>query len=59
MATGGATLTPGQQADLFLVRLNNSAAQPTDDVSNLVYATHGEAVCLTIVDGKIVYRNGV
>ena len=59
LATGGATLTPGQPADLFLVRLNNSAAQPTDDVSNLVYATHGEAVCLTIVDGKIVYRNGV
>jgi 5-methylthioadenosine/S-adenosylhomocysteine deaminase len=27
-------------------------------VSNLLYAVGGSAVCLTMVDGRVVYRNG-
>ena len=28
-------------------------------LSNLVYAANGGAVCLTMVDGRVVYRDGV
>ena len=61
LATLGHTVAPGQPACLFLVRLNNPT--PTDIVSdsqaisNLVYATHGESVVMTLVDGKVVYKS--
>ena len=48
MGTGGHTVAPGQPACLFLA--------PVKSVSDLVYATHGESVKMTIVDGKIVYK---
>ncbi|MBR1549043.1 MAG: amidohydrolase [Bacteroidales bacterium] len=48
LATGGHTVAPGQPACLFLA--------PVRSVSDLVYATHGESVAMTLVDGKIVYR---
>ena len=60
LATLGHTIAPGQPACLFLVKLNNPT--PTDIVSdshaisNLVYATHGESVVMTLVDGKVVYK---
>ncbi len=61
LATLGHTVAPGQPACLFLVKLNTptptsirSDSQPT---SNLVYATHGENVVLTLVDGKVVYNS--
>ena len=61
LATLGHSIAPGQPACLFLVKLNNPT--PTDIVSdsqaisNLVYATHGESVVMTLVDGKVVYKN--
>ena len=48
LATLGHTIAPGQPACLFL-----STAK---SLSDLVYASHGDSVALTLVDGKIVYR---
>ena len=47
-ATLGHTIAPGQPACLFL-----SSAK---SLSDLVYASHGDSVAMTLVDGKIVYR---
>ena len=48
LATLGHTIAPGQPACLFLVE--------SSTISDLVYATHGERVALTMVDGKVVYQ---
>ena len=48
LATLGHTIAPDQPACLFL-----STAK---SLSDLVYASHGDSVALTLVDGKIVYR---
>ncbi len=48
IATGGHTIAPGQPACLFLTTAKNT--------SDLVYATHGESVVMTMVGGKIVYK---
>ena len=48
IATLGHTIAPGQPACLFL-----SSAK---SLSDLVYASHGDSVAMTLVDGKIVYR---
>lgn len=51
LATLGHTIAPGQPADLFLADCGTRSP-----LSNLVYASHGDSVKLTIVDGKIVYK---
>ena len=65
LATLGHTVAPGQPADLFLVKVTKSLSDKvtetlshsaTQSLSNLIYATHGESVAMTLVDGKIVYR---
>ena len=65
IATLGHSIAPGQPADLFLVKvtesLSDKVTEPlshsaTQSLSNLIYATHGESVAMTLVDGKIVYR---
>jgi 5-methylthioadenosine/S-adenosylhomocysteine deaminase len=48
IATLGHTVAPGQPACLFL-----STAK---SLSDLVYASHGDSVAMTLVDGKIVYK---
>ena len=48
IATLGHSIAPGQPACMFL-----STAK---SLSDLVYASHGDSVAMTIVDGKIVYR---
>lgn len=48
LTTLGHTIAPGQPACLFLATANS--------LSDLVYASHGDSVQLTLVDGKIVYR---
>ena len=50
LATLGHTIAPGQPACLFLSTAKN--------LSDLVYASHGDSVEMTLVDGKIVYRKG-
>lgn len=49
IATLGHTVAPGQPACLFLA--------PVRSVGDLVYATHGDQVAMTLVSGKVVYRN--
>lgn len=48
LASLGHTIAPGQAADLFLA--------PVRNLSDLVYASHGECVAMTIVAGEIVFR---
>lgn len=48
MATGGRSIAPRQRADMFLA--------PVKSLSDLVYASHGESVAMTIIDGQTVYR---
>lgn len=64
MGTCGNTIAPGKPADLFLVKTNSvpstalSNHQSAESIlSDLVYATHGEAVMLTMVDGSIRHTN--
>ena len=47
IATGGHTIAAGQPACLFLSTAKN--------LSDLVYASHGDSVVITFVDGKKVY----
>lgn len=53
-------LTPGAPADLIALDLNAPNMQPLyEPVSHLVYAATGMEVCLTMIEGEIVYENGV
>ena len=47
LATLGHTIAPGQPACLFLADVNS--------LSDLVYASHGDSVVMTFVDGRMVY----
>ena len=47
LATGGHTIAPGQPACLFLAEAKS--------LSDLVYASHGDSVRMTMVDGEVVY----
>jgi 5-methylthioadenosine/S-adenosylhomocysteine deaminase len=61
LATLGHTIAPGQPACLFLIKPNNPPKTPilsgSSTISNLIYATHGESVVITLVDGKVVYKS--
>ncbi|HEY3396847.1 MAG TPA: amidohydrolase [Armatimonadota bacterium] len=53
------TLTPGKLADLILVDLSRPHLQPLHNVvSHLAYAARADDVKLTMVHGKILYRDG-
>lgn len=50
---------PGYQADLVMVDMQAPYMTPCHSaVSNLVYAANGGAVRLTMVDGRVLYRDG-
>lgn len=52
-------LLPGYLADLILVDLHTPQCTPATDLeSNLIYAVQGSDVRLTMVDGKVLYRDG-
>ncbi|HNW86537.1 MAG TPA: amidohydrolase [Candidatus Limiplasma sp.] len=52
-------LRQGYLADLILLDLNTPQMTPRTDLeSNLIYSAQGSDVCLTMVDGKVLYRNG-
>ncbi len=53
-------LAPGKKADLILIDLQQPNMQPVHNiVKNLVYAGGKSNVLLTMVNGKILYENGV
>ena len=48
LATLGHTIAPGQPADFFLAKVKS--------LSDLIYASHGDCVEMTFVDGRLVYQ---
>lgn len=53
------SLKVGNQADFFLVDFNQAHLQPVFDyLSNLVYSAQATDICLTLIDGEIVYKEG-
>ncbi|MGI6104753.1 MAG: amidohydrolase [Raoultibacter sp.] len=49
----------GMKADLIVIDTSGPSWTPAfNQLSNLVYAGHGSDICLTMVDGKVVYRDG-
>ena len=52
-------LKPGYLADLILLDLDTPQMNPCNDMEgNLIYASQGSDVRLTMVDGKVLYRDG-
>lgn len=53
-------LAEGKLADLTVINLNMPNMQPINNIpDNLVYAGNPSNVCMTMVNGKILYENGV
>jgi 5-methylthioadenosine/S-adenosylhomocysteine deaminase len=53
------SLEAGKRADLLVVRMDQARQTPMyDPVSHLVYVTRGDDVEATIVNGKVLMRNG-
>jgi cytosine/adenosine deaminase-related metal-dependent hydrolase len=52
------TLDTGKKADLIAVKLDTLHNSPaTDPYSALVYSSRADDICLTMVDGRILYDN--
>ncbi|MBI4485823.1 MAG: amidohydrolase, partial [Acidobacteria bacterium] len=52
------SLEPGKRADLIAVSMRSARQTPMyDPVSHLVYATHGDDVRTTIVNGKVLMKD--
>lgn len=58
------SLEPGKRADFIAIDLNKPSMLPVytkpmrNIVPNLVYSARGDEVVLSVVDGKIVYKDG-
>lgn len=53
------TLTEGQLADLIMIDMHQPNMQPEHDViKNIVYSGSKSNISLTMVNGRILYRNG-
>ena len=53
-------IAPGKLADLVVIDLHQANMQPEHNtVKNLVYSGSNSNVLLTMVNGKILYENGV
>ena len=52
-------LAKGKLADLILIDLHQPNMQPSDNIiSNLVYSANKSNVLMTMINGRILYRNG-
>ena len=52
-------LAKGKQADIIMIDLSQPNMHPLHDVRrNLVYSGSKANVCMTMINGKILYRNG-
>ena len=53
------SVKPGNKADLVVIDSNSPNMRPCHNaLNNLVYAATGSEVIMTIVDGKVLYRDG-
>jgi len=54
------SIEAGKLADVIAVRTDRPRQVPMyDPISHLVYATHGDDVVMTVVNGRVVMRDGV
>ena len=52
-------LAKGKYADLIMIDLHQPNMQPIHNIpKNLVYSGSKSNVCMTMIGGKILYRNG-
>lgn len=52
-------IAPGYRADLAMLDISGVNWQPVHDLmNNLIYSGSGSDVCMTVVDGRILYENG-
>jgi 5-methylthioadenosine/S-adenosylhomocysteine deaminase len=52
------SLEPGKRADIIIVDMSSARQTPVyDPMSHLVYATHGDDVRTTIVNGRVLMRD--
>ena len=52
-------LAKGKQADIILIDLHQPNMQPLHNIhGNLVYSCSKSNVCMTMINGRILYRNG-
>lgn len=52
-------LAPGKKADLIMLDLKNPCMQPMNDIiHNLVYSGNKSIVMMTMINGRVLYRNG-
>jgi len=52
-------IAEGMKADMIVLNIEGPHMHPvTDLINNMVYSAEGSDVCLTMVDGKVLYRNG-
>ena len=50
----------GNRADLIVIDISGLSWTPAvDQCANLIYAGHGNDICLTMSDGRVVYRDGM
>lgn len=60
LGVNGGTIEKGKKADLILIDTDAPQAKPLfDPISALVYALSGNDVSLTMVDGQVLYEDGV
>lgn len=53
-------LKPGYLADIILVDIDEPQVWPQNDLeTELIYSVQGSDVVMTMVDGKVLYHNGV
>lgn len=49
----------GNRADIIVFDMDKPHLQPVHDVlSNIVFAAQSEDICLSMIDGKVVYKDG-
>ena len=54
------SIEEGKAADIIMVDLNTPVCQPVGNVfSDLVYNAKGSNVCMTMINGKVVMKDGV
>ena len=52
-------LAKGKYADIIMIDLHQPNMQPIHNIpKNLVYSGSKSNVCMTMINGKILYRNG-
>ena len=53
------TLSEGQKADIIMLDLWQPNMQPLNNIAkNIVYSGSKQNVCMTMIDGRILYHNG-